>query len=103
MAVFSKAFAALKGVLLVAFNFEEFASSEATVPGAKPTLEERWPHDIAAAPVAIGEIGLDYHYEGYNRSAQIRLFEQMLELAIKLKLPVSSIFVKLLMMLLVFF
>ncbi len=41
------------------------------------------------SPVAIGEIGLDYHYEGYNRSAQIRLFEQMLELAIKLKLPVS--------------
>lgn len=40
-------------------------------------------------PVAIGEIGLDYHYEGYDRSAQIKLFEQMLELAVKLKLPVS--------------
>ena len=41
------------------------------------------------SPVAIGEIGLDYHYEGYNRSAQIRLLNKMLELAIKLKLPFS--------------
>ncbi len=39
--------------------------------------------------VAIGEIGLDYHYDGYDRTAQIRLFEQMLQLALDLKLPVS--------------
>ncbi len=39
--------------------------------------------------VAIGEIGLDYHYDGYNRTAQIRLFEQMLQLAQDLALPVS--------------
>ena len=39
--------------------------------------------------VAIGEIGLDYHYEGYNRDDQIRLFEQMLQLALDLDLPVS--------------
>lgn len=39
--------------------------------------------------VAIGEIGLDYHYEGYNRTAQIRLFEEMLQLAQDLNLPVS--------------
>ena len=40
-------------------------------------------------PVAIGEVGLDYHYEGYNREAQIRLFEQMLQLAVDNDLPVS--------------
>ncbi len=40
-------------------------------------------------PVAIGEIGLDYHYEGYNRTGQIRLFEQMLQLALDHNLPVS--------------
>lgn len=40
-------------------------------------------------PVAIGEIGLDYHYEGYNRAQQIQLFEQMLQLATDLDLPVS--------------
>ncbi len=40
-------------------------------------------------PVAIGEVGLDYHYEGYNREAQIRLFEEMLQLAQNNDLPVS--------------
>ncbi len=40
-------------------------------------------------PVAIGEVGLDYHYEGYNREAQIRLFEEMLQLASDNNLPVS--------------
>lgn len=40
-------------------------------------------------PVAIGEVGLDYHYEGYDREAQIRLFEQMLQLALDHNLPVS--------------
>ena len=39
--------------------------------------------------VAIGEIGLDYHYDGYDRTAQIRLFEQMLQFAFDLNLPVS--------------
>lgn len=37
---------------------------------------------------AIGEIGLDYHYEGFNREKQIRVFEEQLELAKKLDLPV---------------
>lgn len=41
------------------------------------------------APVAIGEVGLDYHYEGYDREAQIGLFEQMLQLATDNDLPVS--------------
>lgn len=41
------------------------------------------------APVAIGEVGLDYHYDGYDRAAQIRLFERMLQLALDLHLPVS--------------
>lgn len=40
-------------------------------------------------PVAIGEVGLDYHYDGYNRAAQIRLFEEMLELAKDNNLPLS--------------
>ncbi len=39
--------------------------------------------------VAIGEIGLDYHYDGYDRAAQIALFEQMLQLARDCNLPVS--------------
>jgi TatD DNase family protein len=38
--------------------------------------------------VAIGEIGLDYHYEGFNREAQLTLFEAQLSLANDLGLPV---------------
>ena len=39
--------------------------------------------------VAIGEVGLDYHYDGYDREAQIHLFEEMLQLATDNNLPVS--------------
>ncbi|MBQ8961711.1 MAG: TatD family hydrolase [Ruminococcus sp.] len=38
--------------------------------------------------LALGEIGLDYHYEGYDRQAQIRIFEEQLDLAKKLDVPV---------------
>ncbi|MCD7846549.1 MAG: TatD family hydrolase [Oscillospiraceae bacterium] len=37
---------------------------------------------------AIGEIGLDYHYEGYDREAQIKAFREQVELANSLNLPV---------------
>lgn len=37
---------------------------------------------------AIGEIGLDYHYESYDRDKQILFFRQQLELARELSLPV---------------
>ena len=39
--------------------------------------------------VAIGEVGLDYHTEGYNRTAQIKLLEEMLQIATANNLPVS--------------
>ncbi|MDE6594862.1 MAG: TatD family hydrolase, partial [Oscillospiraceae bacterium] len=38
--------------------------------------------------VAIGEIGLDYHYEGYDPELQKRIFEEQLDLAEELSLPV---------------
>ena len=41
------------------------------------------------APIAIGEVGLDYHSEGFDREGQIRLFEKMLQLAVDNDLPVS--------------
>ena len=37
---------------------------------------------------AVGEIGLDYHYEGYDREKQIRLFEEQLEFAKEIDMPV---------------
>ena len=37
---------------------------------------------------AVGEIGLDYYYEGFDRQIQIRAFEMQLELARQVDLPV---------------
>lgn len=37
---------------------------------------------------ALGEIGLDYHYEGYSKEKQKKLFVRQLELAGKLDIPV---------------
>lgn len=37
---------------------------------------------------AIGEIGLDYHYDGYDREKQISMFEEQIVLAKELSLPV---------------
>lgn len=55
---------------------------------------EEWPknHDLFSRDeklVAIGEVGLDYHSDGYDREAQIRLLEEMLQLAVDNDLPVS--------------
>jgi TatD DNase family protein len=46
--------------------------------------------EIAARPkvVAVGEIGLDYHYDFSPRDVQRRVFERQLELARRLSLPV---------------
>lgn len=37
---------------------------------------------------AVGEIGLDYHYDGYDRECQIKLLSDQLEFANKKDLPV---------------
>lgn len=39
--------------------------------------------------VAIGEIGLDYHYDGINKEKQIELFKVQLIIAKRLNLPVQ--------------
>ena len=56
--------------------------------GLKPRTKPE-PEDTTNKLVGIGEIGLDYHYPGYNRDKQIRLLEEMLQLAVDLKLPCS--------------
>jgi len=38
--------------------------------------------------VAVGEIGLDYHYEGYNRDKQLTVFRNQIEFALRKSLPV---------------
>ena len=37
---------------------------------------------------AVGEIGLDYHYDGYDRDKQIRFFREQLAFANELDMPV---------------
>jgi TatD DNase family protein len=39
--------------------------------------------------VAIGEIGLDYHYDGIDKNLQMKAFAKQIELANKLGLPIS--------------
>lgn len=38
--------------------------------------------------VAIGEMGLDYHYENYNKEKQIEIFTEQLRLANRLSMPI---------------
>lgn len=38
--------------------------------------------------VALGEVGLDYHYDGFEKSRQRELFERQIVMADKAKLPV---------------
>ncbi|MBQ7351789.1 MAG: TatD family hydrolase [Clostridia bacterium] len=47
--------------------------------------------DYAKHPkvVAIGEIGLDYHYEGYDKARQKEVFVEQLKIANQVGLPVS--------------
>ena len=37
---------------------------------------------------ALGEMGLDYHYENYDRERQIKVFREQLQLADRLSMPV---------------
>ena len=82
----------------------DISSSEARSAGPSPRAAAANPRlaslrtllrsDISATPspsklVGIGEVGLDYHYEGYDRDAQIKLFREMLQLAKDNDLPVS--------------
>ena len=38
--------------------------------------------------MAIGEIGLDYHYEGFDREKQIEVFERQVSLSKELDIPI---------------
>ena len=75
----------------------EFATRPATT--SDPATSAANPQTNLATPrlprdsrlLAIGEIGLDYHYSSdpAARTAQIHLFETMLDLAVRHQLPVS--------------
>ncbi|MDR3125780.1 MAG: TatD family hydrolase [Candidatus Nomurabacteria bacterium] len=54
-----------------------------------PNIEEFDKIIIQYRPVGLGDIGLDYHYQPYNRNKQLKLLENLLNLAQKHDLPVS--------------
>lgn len=51
----------------------------------KPRKDVQFEHNNR--PVAIGEVGLDYHYGENDKLNQVRLLEEMLDLAIRENLP----------------
>ena len=61
---------------------------EATLPVEASVFDELLSLACLPKVVAIGEIGLDYHYPDYNRSAQQEAFREMLRLARKIDMPV---------------
>ena len=61
---------------------------EADQPVNKNVYDELAALALLPKVVAIGEIGLDYHYPEYNRSAQHEAFREMLRLAKSLDMPV---------------
>jgi TatD DNase family protein len=75
------------GVVFATAGLDPFSSH-----AAGPAFDDA--HDALAALlgagafVAVGEIGLDYHYDLDSRSVQAERFERQLELAARLDLPV---------------
>ncbi len=61
---------------------------EATNPVEESVFEELLTLARCPKVVAIGEIGLDYHYPDYNRTAQHEAFREMLKLARSVDMPV---------------
>lgn len=94
------------GVMLASASTEDSRRSAALAAeypfcwcavGVHPESEAKTPDDYLDTlrtlsrhdkTLAIGEIGLDYHYEDYCRERQIRLFREQLTLAEELHLPV---------------
>ena len=70
-----------------------YASAGVHPEHADSTLAPDWAAQIGRLAQherirAIGEIGLDYHYEGYNKDMQHAVFRRQLEIARDLDLPV---------------
>lgn len=58
------------------------------IDGALTEIEVMLPDARAQKIVAIGEIGLDYHYDDTDRDKQLYFFEKQLQMAEKYHLPV---------------
>ncbi len=70
------------GEIFFAAGFDRYLATEPREPAGLATLLDR------PGAVAVGEIGLDYHYSPETRDAQRALFAEMLALARTRRLPV---------------
>lgn len=68
-------------------------SSRPSLRGSAPNSRQQAPscakESRYALPIAIGEVGLDYHFGSEDRDEQIKLFNEMLQLAKDNGLPLS--------------
>lgn len=82
-----------RNALALAEKYPNIYCSVGVHPSDAPTVQSDYLdvlREMAKSPRvrAIGEIGLDYHYEGDNEAAQKRVFEEQLQLALELDKPV---------------
>ncbi|KKR97265.1 MAG: Deoxyribonuclease [candidate division TM6 bacterium GW2011_GWE2_41_16] len=68
------------------YTLKAFVKEAKTQPSS-PNDILVWYGGQAGKLVAIGECGLDYHYPGYDKLAQRKVFESMIELAAEYDLP----------------
>jgi TatD DNase family protein len=85
-----------RGATDIAFTLAENDPRISVAVGLHPHEASQWTPDVAAwlrtlaprpAMVALGEIGLDYHYDHSPREQQWRAFDDQLALATELQLP----------------
>ncbi len=79
--------------LALAEQFPHVYAAAGVHPECVDALEDGWLSRIRALAAnekvrAIGEIGLDYHYDGYDAALQKDVFVQQLQLAKELQMPV---------------
>ncbi len=67
---------------------EDIAYSDIDVGKELAMIEELLQNRRENKIVAVGEIGLDYHYEGFDKVVQIKCFEEQLAMAKKYDMPV---------------
>lgn len=82
----------IPGALEIATNHDNVYCTIGIHPEYAPTDASKFLTDsVLNNPrvVGVGEIGLDYHYNTDNKSQQIALFEQQLEIARRFSLPVA--------------
>ncbi|MBN1202466.1 MAG: TatD family hydrolase [Anaerolineae bacterium] len=82
-----------RAALALADSYPAIYAAVGIHPNSTPDLPGDWPDTVralAAHPkaVAIGEIGLDYHWDTAPKPVQWRAFEAQLRLAAELELPV---------------